>query len=59
MILVMLSIDASKIQTELGGEPKETFETGPRKTVLWYLENCDWWQRVLDGEYRLNRIGMN
>ena len=51
------AIDASKIARELGWIPLETFETGLRKTVLWYLENRDWWQRVLDGDYRLGRIG--
>lgn len=51
------AIDASKIERELGWKPQETFETGLRKTVLWYLNNCDWWQRVLDGDYRLDRIG--
>jgi dTDP-glucose 4,6-dehydratase len=51
------AIDASKIAQDLGWTPEETFESGMRKTVLWYLENRDWWQRVLDGEYRLARIG--
>ena len=51
------AIDASKIERELGWKPQETFETGLRKTVLWFLENRDWWQRVLDGDYRLDRIG--
>ena len=51
------AIDARKIERELGWKPQETFETGLRKTVLWYLENRDWWQRVLDGDYRLDRIG--
>ena len=51
------AIDASKIERELGWKPQETFETGLHKTVLWYLENRDWWQRVLDGDYRLDRIG--
>jgi len=51
------AIDASKIEAELGWKPQETFETGLRKTVLWYLENREWWQRVLDGDYRLDRIG--
>ena len=51
------AIDASKIERELGWKPRETFETGLRKTVVWYLENRDWWQSVLDGSYRLDRIG--
>lgn len=53
------AIDASKIEQDLHWTPKETFETGLRKTVVWYLENREWWQRVLDGDYRLNRIGNN
>lgn len=52
------AIDASKIQRELGWGPQETFETGLRKTVLWYLENTAWWQRILDGSYQLERIGL-
>jgi dTDP-glucose 4,6-dehydratase len=51
------AIDASKIEKELGWAPQETFESGLRKTVEWYLDNRAWWQRVLGGEYRLNRIG--
>ena len=51
------AIDASKIERELGWAPQESFQSGLRKTVLWYLENRDWWQRVLDGNYRLDRIG--
>ena len=51
------AIDASKIERDLGWKPQETFESGLRKTVIWYLENRDWWQRVLDGDYRLDRIG--
>jgi dTDP-glucose 4,6-dehydratase len=51
------AIDARKIQRELGWRPLETFESGMRKTVSWYLENSWWWQRVLDGSYRLERIG--
>jgi dTDP-glucose 4,6-dehydratase len=53
------AIDASKIKRDLGWAPQETFETGLRKTVLWYLENRNWWQQVLDGHYRLDRIGEN
>ncbi len=51
------AIDASKIQSELGWVPEETFETGLRKTVKWYLENREWWERVLSGAYSLERIG--
>ncbi|MEM7603570.1 MAG: dTDP-glucose 4,6-dehydratase [Verrucomicrobiota bacterium] len=51
------AIDASKIERELGWKPKETFETGLRKTVQWYLENREWWRAILDGSYRLERIG--
>jgi len=51
------AIDASKIQRELGWVPEESFETGLRKTVQWYLENKQWWERVLSGAYRLERIG--
>ena len=51
------AIDASKIERELGWIPEETFETGLRKTVQWYLENRQWWERVLSGAYRLERIG--
>jgi dTDP-glucose 4,6-dehydratase len=51
------AIDASKIERELGWKPRETFESGMRKTVQWYLDNEDWWQRVLSGDYQLERIG--
>ena len=51
------AIDAGKIERELGWKPQETFESGLRKTVSWYLSNRGWWQRVLDGSYRLERIG--
>lgn len=54
---VRYAIDATKIERELGWTPEETFETGLRKTVQWYLDNRSWWQRVLSGEYKLDRIG--
>ena len=54
---VRYAIDASKIERELGWIPEETFETGLRKTVQWYLDNSDWWERVLSGAYRLERLG--
>lgn len=50
------AIDASKIQRELEWVPNETFETGLRKTVQWYLENDTWWSRVMSGAYQLERI---
>ncbi|WP_417877437.1 dTDP-glucose 4,6-dehydratase [Vibrio sp.] len=54
---VRYAIDASKIERDLGWTPQETFETGLRKTVMWYLANENWWQRVLDGSYSLERLG--
>ena len=52
------AIDAAKIAAELGWKPQETFESGIRKTVLWYLNNQTWWQRVLDGSYAGERLGL-
>jgi dTDP-glucose 4,6-dehydratase len=46
------AMDARKIERELGWRPKETFETGIRKTVRWYLENADWIRDVTSGSYR-------
>jgi dTDP-glucose 4,6-dehydratase len=54
---IRYAVDASKIGAELGWEPQQTFASGLRKTVQWYLDNEVWWQRVLSGDYRLNRIG--
>lgn len=51
------AIDASKLHGELGWKPRYTFEQGIAQTVDWYLEHQDWVQRVLDGSYRLERIG--
>lgn len=51
------AIDASKIFNELGWKPKETFESGLKKTIKWYLENEWWYKKILDGSYRLERIG--
>lgn len=53
------AIDASKIERELGWKPSETFESGIRKTVKWYLANESWWQRVKDGSYSRERLGLN
>jgi dTDP-glucose 4,6-dehydratase len=53
------AIDATKIQSDLGWVPEETFESGIEKTVHWYLNNRTWWQRVLDGSYAGERLGLN
>jgi dTDP-glucose 4,6-dehydratase len=52
------AIDAAKISRELGWTPVETFETGMRKTVEWYLTHQEWIQRVMDGSYRGERLGL-
>lgn len=46
------AIDASKMVNELNFKPIETFDTGIRKTILWYLENEQWWRRVMNGSYK-------
>ena len=51
------AIDAGKIQRELGWVPQETFASGLRKTVQWYLDNLDWCRRVQDGSYQRERLG--
>ena len=53
------AIDSSKMARELGWQPEETFASGLKKTVQWYLENQNWWQRVLSGAYQLERLGDN
>jgi dTDP-glucose 4,6-dehydratase len=52
------AIDASKIERELGWVPEETFDSGLRKTVEWYLNNLEWCNRVQDGSYRRERLGV-
>ncbi len=52
------AIDAAKIARELGWTPEETFESGMRKTVQWYLANESWWQQVQDGSYQGERLGL-
>jgi dTDP-glucose 4,6-dehydratase len=51
------AIDASKIRRELGWSPQESFETGIRKTVRWYLDNAWWWQPIRSGSYAGERLG--
>lgn len=53
------AIDATKIKNDLGWIPTETFETGIRKTVEWYLNNLEWCRRVQDGSYQRERLGVN
>lgn len=52
------AIDASKIEQELGWKPQETFESGLAKTIQWYLDNQQWCQRVQDGSYQRERLGV-
>ncbi|EYU14868.1 dTDP-glucose 4,6-dehydratase [Photorhabdus aegyptia] len=52
------AIDAAKVERELGWRPQETFESGIRKTVQWYLENENWWRKVQDGSYAGERLGL-
>lgn len=51
------AIDANKIQNELNWSPEETFESGLIKTISWYLLNREWWESILSGEYKLERLG--
>jgi dTDP-glucose 4,6-dehydratase len=53
------AIDAAKIKNELGWSPQESFETGMRKTVQWYLDNREWCERILTGKYQLERQGVS
>jgi dTDP-glucose 4,6-dehydratase len=52
------AIDTAKIASELGWEPSETFSSGLRKTVMWYLANRAWWERIRSGVYRGERLGV-
>ncbi|NIF24556.1 dTDP-glucose 4,6-dehydratase [Candidatus Pantoea multigeneris] len=52
------AIDASKIERELGWTPAETFESGMRSTVSWFLNHESWWRNILDGSYRAERLGL-
>ena len=46
------AIDPTKIKTELGWEPETKFEDGIKKTIKWYLDNKEWWQEIISGEYQ-------
>jgi dTDP-glucose 4,6-dehydratase len=52
------AIDATKLQTELGWKPLESFESGMEKTIIWYLENRSWWESIQSGEYQGERLGL-
>ena len=52
------AIDASKIKKELGWATKETFETGIRKTIQWYLDNPKWVNDIINGTYQCERLGL-
>ena len=52
------AIDSSKIESELGWRPTETFESGLAKTVRWYLDSRRWWQSIIDRGYKAERIGL-
>ena len=52
------AVDSSKIKKELGWKPKESFETGIKKTILWYLDNKRWWGRIQKMTYEQERLGV-
>ncbi|TDR87326.1 dTDP-glucose 4,6-dehydratase [Enterovirga rhinocerotis] len=52
------AIDATKLRDELGWEPRESFDTGIRKTVAWYLANEPWWRAIQAGQYGGERLGL-
>ena len=52
------AINAAKIEKELGWSPMESFETGVRKTIQWYLDNQTWWKSIQDNTYRQERLGV-
>jgi dTDP-glucose 4,6-dehydratase len=52
------AMDAGKIKRELGWQPGESFESGLRRTLTWYLDNRGWWERILSSSYRAERIGL-
>ena len=52
------AIDSSKIKEELGWKPKESFKTGIKKTILWYLNNKDWWKNIQTKVYNQERMGL-
>ena len=53
------ALDSSRLQRELGWSPRESFESGLRRTVVWYLNRRDWWQPLVDNVYRGERLGQS
>ena len=53
------AIDSTKVTNEIGWVPQENFETGLKKTIKWYLDNSWWWERVMSGAYRGERLGLS
>ena len=51
------AINATRAQLELDWKPEENFDSGLSKTIKWYLDNANWTQSILDGSYRLERLG--
>ena len=52
------AMDSSKIARELGWAPRKSFESGLGETVAWYLDNRPWWERILSGDHRIERLGL-
>ena len=53
------AVDTTKIEQNLSWKPEHSFESGIESTVRWYLENCEWWQDIISGAYRGERLGHN
>ena len=51
------AIDTSKIKRDLEWTPLETFDSGLKKTILWYFDNKEWWKKILQDKYQLKRLG--
>ena len=52
------AVDSTKLQNTLKWEPKESFSTGIRKTIQWYLDNETWWRKIQDNKYNQQRLGL-
>ena len=53
------AMDITKIGRELRWQPRQSFDAGLRNTVAWYLDNRQWWERILSGDYRVERLGLS